>query len=208
MCKTMKQYFKRLHFDWKSLVIPWVVDERNQTETYQKTAKYFKYFIRVFSIGIFAICLLLIILEKLPDIKGAATNAGLWLFLYVAFCAIMNSLRFKKSNAGRKPKDNYSSFEDLFLDSKDYEAFNSYLLSHYSEERKLKSKDAALLLQALIKMEKLKETSFEPIVQLFLNKYNPYKIVSPSTPRAITKTTTSKDEINSIQLKLQQNSSK
>lgn len=201
----MRRFFKRISFDWKRLVLPMVIDKQNMTESEQRTAKYFN---RAFGIGIFGSCFLLFILMRLPDIKGAVAVAVVWILFYVAFCAIMNSLRLKKSNAGRKPKQNEESFKDLFVNIEDYDVFDKYVCKHYSKERQMRSMDANILLNVLIEKEVLKNNALEPLAQLFINEYYPRGLVRPSTSRSISKTIPTSEKKAKIQAELQRESSK
>lgn len=201
----MKRFIKRLRCDWRWLIIPWVIDKQNQTETDQKMAKLYNL---AFGVGIFGTCFFLFFLWKLPDIKGAITVDATWLFFYVAFCAIMNSLRVNKSSAGRKPKQNYVSLKDLFVNIEDYTVFDRYVCSHYSIDRQLKSKDALNLLLALVNKGVLKDNSLDPLAKQFLKEYHPKGIVSPSSSRAITKPIPDAEKIKQLQAELQRESSK
>lgn len=190
-------------FDWQRLIIPRVTDV-NQTEEERLQAKAFNLFFWI----IFGVVFVAAPIVAYPNVATMISVGGMVLMFFVAFCAIMNSLSFKKSNSGRKTKKQYQSFAELFLRREYYERVDNYIHDQFSPERKMNSIECRNLMQALIKSKWLAQEALEPATNLLILEYSPKSLLSFSTPRAVTKQTFDPSEVDIIMQNLGTYSSK
>ncbi len=193
MTNKLKQFMGAARFDWQRLIIPRVTDV-NQTEEERRQAKAFNLFFWI----IFGVVFVAAPIVAYPNVATMISVGGMVLMLFVAFCAIMNSHSFKKSNSGRKTKKQFKSFSDLFLRRDDYKRVDNYIHDQFSPERKMNSLECRNLLQALIKNRWLSQEALEPVTTLLILEYRPQALLSFSTARSVTKQTFDSSEVDII----------
>lgn len=200
----LKYIFGSVRFDWKQLVFPQVIDAKTQTEKEQKQNKYYN---RAFW-GIYLTILAFIMLLLWPDVKRMIGWTVMVFVFFVAFCATMNAIRFKKNNAGRPPKKQAESFQKLFIEEDKFSMVDQFIHKKYSVFRKMNGQDAYVILNAIKKVDVLRDVAMDPLVQLFINCYKDF--LSFSTTRAVTNTVDTKEvleEIENLKSDLFQNTS-
>jgi hypothetical protein len=173
--KQLRDYLRLFHFDWKS----WFLPQYKETRTYSKA-------FNIFFGALFGIMATLTAIVAFPDIKRMVTSFSVVVFMYIAFCAIMRSLKVKKSNSGRNKKQRIDSFPNLFVSLSDFDKVDRYVNRNYSKEGKMRTCDVHCLLEIIIKEMNIRDKSLDPMITLFAKQY-PDVYPPDVTNRAITK---------------------
>ncbi len=204
-----KHYFKQLcdfvklfHFNWKPWFLPASIDIRKDDEKTQKQKRIYNSFFGV----LFGIVAVGAALSAIPDIKGMIANFFGVVLLYIAFCFIMNSLKIKANNSGRKPKRKYGSFSELFFSNRDFDCVDNYVISHYSKENQMSTSDCRCLLDIIIEKHLVRDNSMDPMVTLFRKQYP--DLLPRYTNRAFTKVKIEPAQKQKMEAELFQNCSK
>lgn len=180
--RVSKNLLGSFRFDWRHLLYPSTIDEKldnNQLREHKKRNIIWR--------SIFGLLALLTAIYYYPNIKGMISGVVLVFVMFVAFCAIMNSLSIKKSPAGRIPKKKPESLKEAFRKEKDFGIFNNFITQTYNSDKPLDGPGCISLIEVLIEKDLLFNKSKSPMADLIIKQYKENGILSFTSPRAVTK---------------------
>lgn len=180
--RVSKNLLGSFRFDWRHLLYPSTIDEKldnNQLREHKKRNIIWR--------SIFGLLALLTAIYYYPNIKGMISGVVLVFVMFVAFCAIMNSLSIKKSPAGRIPKKKPESLKEAFRKEKDFGIFNNFITQTYNSDKPLDGSGCISLIEVLIEKDLLFNKSKSPMADLIIKQYKENGILSFTSPRAVTK---------------------
>ena len=178
----MKNLLGSFRFDWRHLLFPSTIDEKQDNNLLREHKKR-----NIFWWSIFGLLALLTAFYHYPNFKGMISGVVLVFVMFVAFCAIMNSLSIKKSPAGRIPKKKPESLKEAFRKEKDFGIFNNFITQTYNSDKPLDGSGCISLIEILNEKNLLFNKSKSPIADLIIKQYKESGILSFTSSRAVTK---------------------
>lgn len=180
----LKQYrtlLRRSDARWRKLLCPYPIDPEAQQADDVRWRTRYDWFIWIVlgTLGLLAEVLVFPQIDKMLMIP-------LLVFAFlVAFCAIMQNSRIKKSPAGRKEKAKLASFEECFVKKEDFVKVDQYIRDSFSSYSKMKSGQAIALIMA-IREAGMSNEGEAPLASFLIKDYGPLGILSFDSVRAAT----------------------
>lgn len=185
ICKEYRNLFRRCDARWQKLLYPYPIDPEAQLAEDVKWRKKYNWFIWSV-LGILGVLAEILVFPQID--KMIMVPLLLFAFL-LAFCAIMQNSRLKKSPAGRKTTAPIASFADCFTDEAFFAKVNDYIVGDHDKEHPMDSPEGQALLSFILSQGQYLRpgVTFNRISSLLIKEYHPQGILSFETSRALSK---------------------